>query len=116
MNWLIGGMLWMHLGMHGGHSMSRRPPQSGHTQHRQDDSATVCRDSNREPLSTMRRSMTDFKLERLGMVMEPQPGNLLEPDGALHCRAHPWFDETHELVIARFPSAVNTRPTNSPAA
>ncbi len=45
-NWiwllLVGGMLWMHLGMHrghGGHSMSRQPPRSGHEDHDQVGSA-----------------------------------------------------------------------------
>lgn len=48
-NWiwllLIGGMLWMHLGMHrghgghGGHSMSQQPPRSGHEDHGPDESA-----------------------------------------------------------------------------
>ena len=48
-NWiwlvLVGGMLWMHLGMHrghgghSGHSMSHQPPRSGYEDHGQDKSA-----------------------------------------------------------------------------
>lgn len=44
-NWiwllLVGGMLWMHFGMHrghrghGGNSMSEQPPRSGHEAHDQ---------------------------------------------------------------------------------
>ncbi len=44
-NWiwlaLIGGMLWMHLGMHRGHggrSRSQQPTRSGHQDHGQDES------------------------------------------------------------------------------
>ncbi len=53
-NWiwlvLIGGMLWMHLGMHRGHSMHRRPPQSGHKEHGQDDSATDSKRADESPV------------------------------------------------------------------
>lgn len=45
-NWiwllLVGGVLWMHLGMHrghGGHSTSDQPPRSGHEDHGQETSA-----------------------------------------------------------------------------
>ena len=49
-NWiwllLIGGLLWMHLGMHrahggghGGHSMGQQPSRSGHEDHGQHRSA-----------------------------------------------------------------------------
>lgn len=57
-NWiwllLIGGMLWMHLGMHrmhgghrghGRHTMSRQPPRAGHEDHGQNDPSTDTEDA-----------------------------------------------------------------------
>ena len=57
-NWiwlvLVGGMLWMHLGMHrghgghSGHSMSQQPPRPGHEDHGQDKSAVNTKDVDTE--------------------------------------------------------------------